>query len=355
MNHEHVIDNQPKFGELVGNSTPMKKVFFMIEKAASVDFSVLIVGETGSGKELVAREIHNRSMRKKHQFVAINTGALPTELVTSELFGYEKGAFTGANNKREGYFYEANKGTLFLDEILTMDERTQVTLLRVLESGQYRRISGHEVHQTNVRIISATNEDPAHAIQSSQFRMDLFHRLQVMRIDIPPLRKRKKDIPLLAQHFLQELSENYYPDIGISADAMGHLEAYDWPGNVRELRNVLMQAAVLNDGQEIRTDHLPTHIQQFNMDVTDWSQQIPSNIYKRDSLPSNGKNNASKRDIWLSGMDGVYLPMGLSLKEIQRLYILKTMSTNGNNKSRTAKILGLSRKTLYDKLVSWEN
>ncbi len=344
-----------KCGELLGKSRSMKKIFHMIEKAASVDFPVLIEGETGSGKELVASEIHKRSQRGHKPFVAVNMGLISPELVASELFGHEKGAFTGAVKSKSGYFQKADGGTLFLDELLTMKNEVQVSLLRALESKKIRKIAGEEELDINVRILAATNDNPAHAVQQNRFRSDLLHRLQVIRITIPPLRKRKNDIPILVHHFLEQLSEQYQtPQKEVLPETMHILKQYDWPGNVRELNNVLSQATLFSDEDVITPEHLPQHVVEEinNEDQMNLNTMVPSDM-NTGVIRGSGMMNST---LYNNGMmsttsqDGIFFPVGLSMKEVERAYILKTMSYLGNNKSKTAKILGICRKTLYMKL-----
>ncbi|RQV96613.1 sigma-54-dependent Fis family transcriptional regulator, partial [bacterium] len=257
----HPKDSIPRFGEIVGKSAAMKTVFSSIEKVASVDYPVLIVGETGTGKDLVAREIHNRSPRSKKPFIPINMSAIPSELVASVLFGHEKGSFTGASESHAGYFQEGKNGTLFLDEISTMDDNVQSALLRVLETKKYRKIGSNKEFKTDSRILAATNQATKILVKSKLFRVDLLHRLQVVQINVPPLRRRKQDIALLVQYFLQVIKQNYDRiAMTISKDALNYLKQYSWPGNVRELRNTIFHAAVLSEGNEIHTKHLPEQI-----------------------------------------------------------------------------------------------
>jgi DNA-binding NtrC family response regulator len=250
-----------RYGHLVGKSAGMRRVYSQIEKTARVNMPVLLIGDTGTGKELVAREIHFRSQRKEGPFVPVNMGAIPRELVASELFGHVKGAFTGALEQKLGRFAEAKGGTLFLDEISTMDEKVQIALLRVLETRRFRRLGGKQEEKTDVRLITATNVEPYQSVQSGRFRQDLLQRIEVLRITLPPLKKRKADIPLLVEHFLDLFKNEFDLDIqGISQEALKALKQYDWPGNVRELKNVLVQAAVTTETDFIELDHLPTRI-----------------------------------------------------------------------------------------------
>lgn len=333
----------------------MQNIFALIEKAAKVDLPVLIRGETGTGKELVAWEIHTRSARKEQPFVPINMGAIPPELLGSELFGHEKGSFTGAAGNRVGRFQEAQGGTLFLDEVLAMDDRVQISLLRVLESAKYRRVGGENDLDSDVRILAAVNEDPMKQVRQKRFRIDLLHRLQVLQINIPPLRQRKRDITILARHFLAEMSREYENVAdGISSTALRMLSIYDWPGNIRELRNVLYHAAILAGRNDIQPEHLPDRVRPE-------SEESSPTLVPSDSLPPQHPlpvglpgmpPHVSPSDTALS--DGIYIPLGLSLEEVEKAYILKTLSLVGNNKTRASERLGLSRKTLYTKLARWK-
>ncbi len=336
----------------------MQMVFYAIEKAASVDFPVLIVGETGTGKELVAREIHERSTRNNKPFVAVNMAALPTELVSSELFGHEKGSFTGAADYRAGRFSEAQGGTLFLDEALTMEERVQTALLRVLETNKFRKVGGTNELDADVRILAAINEEPNQAVKTKRFRVDLLHRLQVIQITIPPLRRRKRDIPMLVQYFMEDICQNYdHIDVSVSQEALDILKNYDWPGNVRELRNTIFQAAVFIGRGEITPDILPEHlIQNEELENYQPSTAQPASMEQlpnQQSVMIQTEFQPNVGSVMSVTSEGVFLPLGLSLNEVQKVYVMKTLSLTGNNKSKAAKSLGLSRKTLYDKLVRW--
>ncbi|MBD3265447.1 AAA domain-containing protein [bacterium] len=371
MSTEHV----KSFGSLVGQSKRMQKIHATIEKFAAVEYPVMIVGETGTGKELVARELHDRSLRKDKPFVAVNMSAIPSELIASELFGHEKGSFTGAVSQQKGRFEEAEGGTLFLDEVITMDDKVQVALLRVLETGKFRRVGGTKDLETNVRVISSSNQNPYHAVRANRFRIDLLHRLQVVRITIPPLRKRKRDIPLLVKHFLMNVNEAYqHINTSVSTDAMQVLKEYTWPGNVRELRNVVIQAAAGANNQTILPEHLPIYSAGYAedeelLDGQEEQASLPSNIQTPDmpasDMPANMPSpnmpistgnvaGAEGGNIFNTAPEGMFIPVGLSLNEVEKAYILKTLSLNGNNKTKAAKILGLSRKTLYDKLCKWD-
>src|SRR5881394_1644791 len=246
------------FGSLIGNSPEMRKIYSVVEQAAPTGASVLITGESGTGKELVAQTIHHLSPRASFPFVAINCAAIPETLLESEIFGHEKGAFTGAADRRQGCFELADRGTLFLDEIGEMTPATQVKLLRVLQERSFRRLGGRVEQSVDVRVIAATNVDPAEAVQKGKLREDLYYRLNVFSLRLPPLRERKEDLSLLIQAFINEFNtRNQRSIIGVDQQAMRMLEQYAWPGNVRELRNVIERATILSAGPFIEPKHLP--------------------------------------------------------------------------------------------------
>ena len=246
------------FGSLIGNSPGMRAIYQSIEQAAPTSASVLITGESGTGKELVAQTIHQLSPRASFPFVAINCAAIPETLLESEIFGHEKGAFTGATERRQGCFELADRGTLFLDEIGEMTPATQVKLLRVLQERTFRRVGGRNEQSVDVRVIAATNLDPMDAVRNGKLREDLYYRLNVFALKLPPLRERKDDLPLLIQAFVTEFnSRNQRSIVGVDHEAMRMLEQYGWPGNVRELRNVIERATILAPGPFIEPKHLP--------------------------------------------------------------------------------------------------
>src|SRR5712664_601566 len=283
-------------GALIGNSDAMQSVRAMIEKVADTDATVLVRGESGTGKELVARELHDRSTtRNGGAFVAVNCAALPTELIESELFGHEKGAFTGAAARRQGKFEQANGGTLFLDEIGDMSANVQAKLLRALEERRIERLGGNESIPVDVRIVSATHRPLEQEITAGNFRADLFYRLRVMTIDIPPLRDLREDIPLLAEQFTRSAAERYsIPLRQIAQSALRRLVDYDWPGNVRELKNTIERAAIMADGEELRSQDLPDEI------VT---------------LPGSGKISTDNAD---SAQGGLAVPFTADFREDRR-------------------------------------
>jgi DNA-binding NtrC family response regulator len=306
------------FGSLVGNSPEMRKMYQVIEQAAPTGASVLIMGESGTGKELVAQTIHQLSPRAPYPFVAINCAAIPETLLESEIFGHEKGAFTGAADRRAGCFELADHGTLFLDEIGEMTPATQVKLLRVLQERTFRRLGGRQEQSVDVRVIAATNVDPTEAVQNGKLREDLYYRLNVFAMKLPPLRDRKEDLPLLIQAFISEFNQRNQRSIaGVDHQAMRMLENYQWPGNVRELRNVIERATILAPGPFIEAAHLPP---------------VVTNEPGPEQAPQ------------------VALGPGTTVEEAERRLIMMTLQHTRDNKTRAAEILGISLKTLHNKL-----
>jgi DNA-binding NtrC family response regulator len=305
------------FGSMIGTSTTMRKVYQVVEQAAPTSASVLIWGESGTGKELVAKTIHQLSPRAQQPFVPINCAAIPETLLESEIFGHEKGAFTGASDRREGCFELADRGTLFLDEIAEMTPATQVKLLRVLQEQTFRRLGGRNEQTVDVRVIAATNLNPMEAVKNGKLREDLFYRLNVFAIELPPLRHRKEDLPLLIQSFIAEFNtRNNKRVTAVDAAAMRVLEQYGWPGNVRELRNVIERAVILSSSEFIEVKHLPPLVTE----TTDTAK------------PS------------------VALTPGITVEEAENRLILLTLEHTRDNKTRAAEILGISLKTLHNKL-----
>jgi DNA-binding NtrC family response regulator len=306
---------QQGFGEIVGQSPKIKEIFILIERVAATDSTVLITGESGTGKELVARAIHTRSPRCYMPFVAVTSAALPETLLESELFGYEKGAFTGADRTKKGRFELADGGTLFLDEVGDISLKTQANLLRVLEEKSFQRLGGSTTIDVDVRILAATNRDLSRAIAEGTFREDLFYRLNVISIHLPPLRERKEDIPLLAKHFIEKFSQELNRPIKeITPEALTQLLTYDWPGNIRELKNVLERAMVIGQAKELLPRDLP----------------FPS-------VPAEGS-----------------FPVPESLEEMEKVHILRLLRENNWNISRTAEKLKIDRQTLYNKINRYQ-
>ncbi|HKW94024.1 MAG TPA: sigma-54 dependent transcriptional regulator [Methylomirabilota bacterium] len=308
-------------GPLLGVSGAMQDVYRLIEMAAPSPAPVLIVGETGTGKELVARTIHQLSQRSRGAFVAVNCSAIPETLLESELFGHEKGAFTGAVARRPGYFELADGGTIFLDEIAEMSSNLQAKYLRVLQDGQVRRIGGHDEVAVDVRVVAATNRDVVKAVQEGSFREDLYYRVNVLTISLPPLRKRPDDIPILAEAFVTEFNEKYGRQVrAMDEGAVKLLADHSWPGNVRELRNVIERAVVSCEDGLITPECLP--------------------------LAPLGTARTERTNV-------VVLPVGTTLDDGERELILRTLASVNNNKTRAAAILGTTPKTLHNKARRW--
>ncbi|MDQ5845436.1 MAG: sigma-54 dependent transcriptional regulator [Acidobacteriota bacterium] len=313
------LQDRGAFGELVGNSPPMREIYSLIEQLAPSSASVLITGESGTGKELIARTIHQLSPRRDKPFIGINCSAVPETLMESELFGHEKGAFTGAASRRAGCFELAEGGTLLLDEIAEMPPLLQAKLLRVIEERAVRRLGGRKEIDIDVRLLAATNKDPAEAVSSGSLREDLLYRLNVFRIQLPPLKDRKEDLPLLAQHLVEKLAERHgRPARFMSPAAVEVLQFHAWPGNVRELRNVIERAVIICSGEQIERHHF-----------------APYPIDQRERLRSE---------------DTISLPVGTPIEEVERQMIMCTLQKTKNNKTSAAKLLGISLKTLHNKL-----
>jgi len=325
-----VCGNTPGFAGMIGTSPAMQRMYELIDRVSGAEASVLLVGESGSGKELVARALHSRSPRSQGPFVALNCAAVPEQLLESELFGHTKGAFTDARAGRVGLLRQAAKGTLFLDEIGDMSSTVQPKLLRALQERLVRPVGSDEEVEVDVRVISATNHDLRAAVAGSRFRADLFYRLAVVTVHVPPLRERGDDILLLAEHFCEQLSEPREP-VAIGPAAASMLANHNWPGNVRELRNAIEHALALCGGQEIRPDHLPLDLRLEGAKVAE--AKVEAAELENDDEPAGG-----------------FLPLG----EIERRYILRVLSAVGGNKSRAAKILGIDRKTLHARLQRYD-
>jgi len=326
-------------GELQGASEPMRRIYDLIQKVAATDVTVLIRGESGTGKELVARAIHEQSaQRRKGEFIAMNCAALPSELIESELFGHERGAFTGAAGQRKGKFELAHGGTIFLDEIGDMSLNTQAKLLRVLEERKVERLGSAHSIPIDVRVISATNRDLQSAVNAEKFRADLFYRLRVVQMDLPPLRERRADIPLLAEHFLKSYAAKYQLKCtALSPAALKRLLAYDWPGNVRELRNAIERSVVLADGTALQAEDLPPELAGSNTASSAAKSAEPTS-HATTSLPD---------DV----LPVPYLTdFREARKEFERAYIERVLSETGGNVTRAAERVGMHRQSLQQKL-----
>ncbi len=303
------------FEEIIGKSKAMEQVFALMGKVLNNDITVLLLGETGTGKELVARAIHHNGHRKQHSFVPVNCGAIPENLIESELFGHKKGAFTGAIADKKGLIAVADGGTLFLDEIGELPLSMQVKLLRFLQEKEFSPVGDVRIHQSDVRIIAATNRDLRESVQQGTFREDLYYRLNVITIDIPPLRQRMKDIPLLAKHFLEKYSRTTAKQVNaVNPDALKMMSEYSWPGNIRELENTIERAVVMAAGPAIMPDDL--------------------------MLPG-GKKPA----------EGVQA--GMTLEELSSRLLQKTLDAAGGNKTRAAEMMGVSLRWVHYKMKEW--
>ena len=315
-------NNTASTGRLVGSSGPMMDVFKMIGKVAETDSTVLICGESGTGKELVAEAIHNYSQRRENPFVVVNCAALPETLLESELFGHERGAFTGATGKKPGRFEIADGGTIFLDEISEVPPSVQSKLLRVLQEHTFERLGGTETISGNFRVLAATNRDLEACVREKLFREDLFYRLNVVRISVPPVRERRSDIAHLAEHFLRVYSEkNGLPVVGFSDDAVLVLQTYSYPGNVRELENMIERAILMARGRVVMPSHFPTT-----------------------SAPENGRNSTQPQTDLLS------LPFHKSIAELEKRLIENALSEAKGNKTEAADRLQINRRLLYNKM-----
>jgi DNA-binding NtrC family response regulator len=314
------LDKGAGFADFVGNSKPMREVYDLIRRLAANDAPIIITGESGTGKELVARTIHSQSCRAQGPFIAVNAAAIPEQLMESEIFGHEKGSFTGAISTRAGCFELATRGSLFLDEIAEMPPALQPKLLRILEDHRVRRLGGSHEIPVDVRVIAATNREPRSAVQSGKLREDLYYRLNVFTISLPPVRERTGDIPLLLQHFIRECSRKHDVQVeGMRQETAQLLKSYSWPGNVRELRNVIERAVILARGGWIEPAHLPPYV-------------------------TSGEADPASR---------IVLPPGATLADAEKEVLMRTLKDSGNNKAEAARRLGIDVKTIRNKLKAY--
>jgi two-component system response regulator AtoC len=340
------------FGRIIGRSQPMQRVYRQISRVAGTAVTVFLHGESGTGKELVARAVHDLSRRREQPFLAVNCGALSPHLVESEIFGHERGSFTGAERQHQGFFERAHGGTLFLDEVTEMPPELQVKLLRVLESGTFMRVGSTQVQQTDVRIIAATNRDAAEAVARGTMREDLLYRLNVFPIALPPLRERGDDVALIATSFLQDLARQEGGTKHFTPAALARLTAHRWPGNVRELRNVVQRAWVMASGGEIDEEWLPAGEGPGPGLRPDPDSEPPrSQALAPPAL--NGQRNAAATPLD-AGEDQIVVEIGTQLAEVERRVILATYERCGRHKERTAALLGISMKTLYNRLKEYQ-
>ena len=338
---ERQLQYKGALGEMVGNSPKMQEIFSHLQQAGPSKACVLISGESGTGKELVARTLHMLSPRKNGPFVAINCAALPETLIESELFGHEKGSFTGASERRAGCFEIAQHGTLLLDEIGEMPLLTQAKLLRVLEDSKVRRLGGKAEFEVDVRVIAATNKVPDEAVKGGHLREDLFYRLNVFHIHLPPLRERKEDIQAISEALIQDLNRKHEARVSdMAPEVLETFQSYDWPGNIRELRNVLERAVILTREGSIQLSTLPANVQPKPRAAV--------------AAASVGEAETPKTTAPAAPPpDALHLPLGTTVEEAERSLILRTLEHTKNNKTRAAEILGISLKTLHNKLKEY--
>jgi DNA-binding NtrC family response regulator len=335
-NLERQLGYKGALGEMVGTSPRMQEIFSLLQQAGPSKACVLITGESGTGKEMVARTVHALSPRQHGPFVAINCAALPETLIESELFGHEKGSFTGASERRAGCFEVAQHGTLLLDEIGEMPLPTQAKLLRILEDSKVRRLGGKTEFEVDVRVIAATNKVPEEAVKGGNLREDLFYRLNVFHIHLPPLRERKEDLSAIAEALIRELNRKHECRVAeISPHVMEALKSHSWPGNVRELRNVLERAVIIAGEGAIEPKHLPGFLQTAPL--------------------SDGQAPAAPppAPAAVDDPDSIRFPVGTTVEEAEKGLILRTLEHTRNNKTRAAEILGISLKTLHNKLKEY--
>ncbi|MEO8122554.1 MAG: sigma-54 dependent transcriptional regulator [Burkholderiales bacterium] len=327
------------FGRLWGRSVAMQRVYDQISRVAGTSITVFITGESGSGKELVAQAVHDLSRRRKQPFLAVNCGAISPHLIESEIFGHEKGSFTGADRQHLGFFERACGGTLFLDEVTEMSAELQVKLLRVLETGRFMRVGSTQSLEADVRVIAATNRDPMKAVAAGKLREDLMYRLNVFPIEMPPLRARLEDVPLLAEHFLQAISDQEGYVKQFTPRALDRLASHSWPGNVRELRNAVQRAYVMAREARIDDDWLPN------------ATSVPS--IRTDAGQGTDEHRSTQQRDGPAPAHSVTVRIGTSLADMEREMILATLDFYENHRERAAAALGISLKTLYNRLKEY--
>ncbi len=338
---ERQLSYQGVLGQLTGGSPTMQEVFSLVQQVAPSRAAVLITGESGTGKELTARAIHSLSPRRNAPFVAVNCAALPDTLMESELFGHEKGAFTGAVERRAGCFELAQGGTILLDEIGEMAIPTQAKLLRVLEDGRVRRLGGKTETQLDVRVVASTNAELERNIRDGKFREDLFYRINVFPIPLPPLRARKEDIPMLVTSLLADLNRKHDAKVlEVAPEVLDRFNGYDWPGNVRELRNVLERAVILARQGTMKLSHLS-------------NQFMASHFVASERLAGSAGSSQTAFTAASSDPATVALPIGTTIEDAERALIERTLEHTRQNRTRAAEILGISQKTLFNKLKEY--
>ena len=341
------LDSSGHFGHLWGKSPPMQSLYEQISRVAGTSVTVFITGESGTGKEVVAQTVHDLSRRRKRPFLAVNCGAISPNLIESEIFGHEKGSFTGAERQHLGFFERANGGTLFLDEITEMPLELQVKLLRVLETSRFMRVGSSVSQEADVRIIAATNRAPLQAVATGRLREDLLYRLNVFPIELPPLRDRLSDVPLLAAHFLAAICEQEGQQRRFTPQALARLGAHHWPGNVRELRNAVQRAYVMAQGDTITERWLP------GFDASTGTVAAVAAVAAVTAVAEPAPAQAEPAESAAAAEPSIVLPIGTSLAEAERRLMLATLRHHNHHKERTAAVLGISLKTLYNRLKEY--
>ena len=343
-----------RFGHLWGRTPTMQLVYHQIARVAATAVSVLITGESGTGKEVVARTLHDLSRRRGQAFLAVNCGAISPHLIESEVFGHEKGSFTGAERQHQGFFERANGGTLFLDEITEMPAELQVKLLRVLETGTYMRVGSTQAQEADVRIVAATNRIPEHAVATGKLREDLLYRLNVFPIALPPLRARRDDVPLLAEQFLVDIGHSEGGAKRFTPAALAKLAAYSWPGNVRELRNVVQRSYVMSDGAQITDEWLPSDtLDRSVMGEAPESGSFAASAptpFTNSLLSHSNSSSSSSTPSSSASAPTVTITVGSTMADAERQIILATFAHFKQQREKTASALGISLKTLYNRL-----
>ncbi len=350
---KRVVRDSGRLGPLVGSSPKMKEIFSLIERVAPSNVSVLVTGESGTGKELVARALHDLSARRGKPFVAVNCAAIPETLIESEIFGHEKGSFAGALERRAGCFELAEEGTLLLDEIGEMPAATQAKLLRVLEDRKLRRLGSKVETPVDVRVVAATNKDPEQAVATGELRGDLYYRLNVFNIQMPPLREHVKDVSAIAEQMIADMNERHGCTVTSVKDSLlKRLEEYSWPGNVRELRNTIERAVILSGSGMLAVEHLPPHFGEpgFAPMATKSGRFAAPTMGAEEAAGASGEVQR-----YLEDKNTVRVEVGTTVDEAERQLILKTLSSTHNNKTKAAEILGISSKTLQNKLKEYQN
>ncbi|PKO66351.1 MAG: sigma-54-dependent Fis family transcriptional regulator [Betaproteobacteria bacterium HGW-Betaproteobacteria-16] len=334
------------FGKLWGRAPSMRRVYEQISRVAGTGVTVFITGESGTGKEVVAQTIHDLSRRRKMPFLGVNCGAISPQLIESEIFGHEKGSFTGADRQHQGFFERAAGGTLFLDEITEMPLDLQVKLLRVLETGRFMRVGATQSLETDVRIVAATNRSPQQAVAAGRLREDLMYRLNVFPIDLPPLRERLSDVGLLAEHFLRGIGEQEGHSKTFTPEALDQLARYTWPGNVRELRNAVHRAYVMAQGTQIDAQWLPTVVDEQMVAAPTLEAPVHQPAVSHPQIQATQAAPAPQGA-------SIEIPIGITIAEAEQRLILATLRHYRHQKERTAAALGVSLKTLYNRLKQY--